>query len=101
MWRKQAARDGYPPPGRQQTEAPAPRGGAAQVYKHTLSFLEAKKVSNVTSRDYRRRGFEFMATASQRGWDWRTDEQLDVVLVAYFDEMYFSDDKAQQYNTEP
>ena len=67
--------------------AAAPGLGAGLL--DTQSHLESRKVSLPTESDYRRRLTAFIAMCVERRWDWLTDEDLDAVLVAVLDELFF------------
>ena len=77
-----------PRPVRLARESSASAGPGAGLLG-TLSYLEIHKVTDGTRRDYLRRVQEFVDLCILRRWSWVLDEELDAVLVAAFDEMFF------------
>eukprot|EP00973_Karenia_brevis_P003990 549889-Karenia_brevis.AAC.1 len=53
------------------------------------SFLETRSIGEATRRDYQRRLVDFVEWCRRHHFDWASDEQLDSILVAWMDEMFF------------
>ena len=75
------------PPKMLMTTATSPGLGAGMM--SSLSYLEQHKVTDATLADYTRRVREFVDLCLLRGYNWVRDEELDSVLVAIFDELFW------------
>ena len=63
--------------------------GPGAGLEETQSFLEGKKITDQSRKDYLRRLQEFFDLCAARFWNWLSDEQLGGVVIAVLDEYFW------------